>query len=237
MTAPAFPAPQRATGLDHMVSLATAWVAERLEAATAARPRASLVVSGGRTPEPLHAALSAQPLAWERVAVTLADERWVPPGHPDSNEAMVRRTLLQGPAAAATLTGLYDADHAAPEPALEAVHARLSALPRPWDVVLLGMGADGHTASLFPDGDRLDDALSGRSGLLCEAMHAPSVPQPRITLTLPALLDATAIALLVTGEQKLRVLEDALMPGPVEALPIRAVLHRARNPVAIFWAP
>lgn len=209
-------------------------VAGGLGEALAARGAASLVVSGGSTPRPFLERLARASLDWSRVAVTLADERWVDAGHADSNAALVRATLLVGPAAAARFVALHE-DAATPEEGLDAVARRIDAMPRPFDVVVLGMGGDGHTASLFPDAPELEHAMTDTTSPVA-AMHPPSVPQARITLTRAALLDSRARFLHVTGADKRDVLERALADEPRLA-PIARVLDGAPDGVTIYWAP
>lgn len=205
-------------------------------AAVAARGRAFLILSGGTTPADLYARLSAIDLPWDRVDLSLSDERWVDPTDPASNEAMVRRTLLQGRAAAARLTGLKSPG-ATPADGAAATQARLAALPWPADLLLLGMGEDAHTASLFPGGAGLEAALSPADGTRVAGVQPAGGGPARITLTRPALLEAREIALLFTGTAKRRVYERALEPGPIEEAPVRAVLHQFRVPVSVWWAP
>ncbi len=207
----------------------------QLKKALEARPFASLVLSGGSTPVPLFTLLSRADLDWQRVQITLADERWVDPGHDASNEHLVRRHLLQGPAAAAQFTGLKT-EHATPEEGQASCEQRLRALSRPFDAAVLGMGNDGHTASLFPDADHLATALDPPEGQACIAMRAPSASQARISLTLPALLECRWLALLCTGQDKHDTFSRALASGPIEAMPVRAIL-RAKRQVAFYWAP
>ena len=153
------PAEHTADGAETLARDLADITAARLRAAVSARGAASLVVSGGRTPAPMFRALRACELPWERVTVTLADERWVPADAADSNERMVRAELLQGAAAAARFVGLVNAAPT-PEAGRAATDAALRAIPRPFDVVMLGMGNDGHTASLFPDAPALAAALA-----------------------------------------------------------------------------
>ncbi|MCW2239796.1 6-phosphogluconolactonase [Azospirillum canadense] len=221
---------------DALVEALAASLAARLRGAIAARGSATLVVSGGRTPEALFRQMSDLPLDWAAVTVTLADERWVPPDDPDSNEALVRRSLLVGPAAAARFVGLYTGADT-PEAGEDACDARIRALSRPFDAVLLGMGDDGHTASFFPGAANLAAALSPVEGRTVQAIRAPGIPQPRMTLTLPTLLDTQRLLLLITGDSKRRTLELAEGEGPVEAMPVRSVLRQDRVPLEIFWAP
>lgn len=209
-------------------------VAGDLGAAIARRGVAAVAFSGGRTPARFFAALARRPLAWEKVVVTLVDERWVPPGHARSNEALLREGLLRGPAAAARFLGLVS-EAESPEAGLAAVTARLAALPRPLDAVVLGLGADGHTASFFPGGDSLAAALDPAGEAPVLPLRAPGAGEPRITLTLPLILEAARVYLHIEGPDKAAVLAAALRDGPVEALPVRAVL-RAR-PVEVYWCP
>ena len=215
-------------------------VAAKLEAGLAARGVAVLAVSGGRTPGRFFAALSAKPLDWGKVIVTLVDERWVPVDHARSNEALVRAGLLQGPAAAARLVGLVS-EAASPEEGLPEIAGRIGALPLPLDVVVLGMGTDGHTASFFPGGDRLGEALDPAGVAPVVPMRAPGAGEPRITLTLPLILAARAVYLHIEGADKAAVLaealNEALKNGTVEEMPVRAVLRARRSPPEIYWCP
>ena len=207
-------------------------VADALRAALAERGRALLVVSGGRSPALFFEHLSRQVLAWDKVQVSLADERWVPPDSPDSNEALVRRHLLQNQAAGACLVGLYhpaaDLDEAA-----RLAEQALGGLP-PIDVLVLGMGDDGHTASLFPDSPRLAEALSAGCRHAVLPMRAPSSPRQRLTQTLPRLASARLTLLAIEGGSKLSTLGRALQPGEVAQMPIRAFL---RAPLELHWNP
>lgn len=211
-------------------------VAEVLDYAVAARGRASLVVSGGRTPIALFETLSRRDVPWDRVTITLADERWVPPDSPDSNEHLVREHLLRGPAAAAGFVGLYQGDVTLDDGEPLSQKA-LKSVPRPFDAVILGMGGDGHTASLFPGSPQLDTALDTREPALCRAVRADAPPHERMTLTLRALLDSRWIGLHITGNDKWKVLEEAARPGPVREFPVRCVLHQRKVPVHVYWSP
>ena len=209
-------------------------IARLLREAISTRTHTTFVTSGGTTPRTMLERLARAPLAWNEVTVTLADERWVPTSDAASNEAMVRRAL-SGAAADARFVGLYTGDPT-PEDGEERCAARLASIARPFDVVLLGMGDDGHTASLFPRAPGLADALDPAGHALCRAIRPPRL-EPRMTLTLGALLDARAVFLLFKGMAKRAVFEAAIAEGPIEDMPIRAVLRQQRVPVEVYWTP
>jgi 6-phosphogluconolactonase len=211
------------------------WTAERLAAGIAARGAALLIVSGGRTPLRYLHALSDQPIDWSRVAVTLADERRVADDSPRSNAKLVREALLQGPAAAAPFVPLADA-RLGEDQELAAANARIVTLPLPADVVVLGMGDDGHTASWFPRADGLAEAMDLGARALVAPIRTSGAPEPRLTLTGRVLLRARAIALHIEGADKLATLDRALGAGPIEDMPIRAVLRSAAERLTIFAA-
>ena len=209
-------------------------VAEDLRAALGRKGRASLAVPGGTTPAPFLGDLAKRELDWERVRVTLTDERWVPPDHERSNARLLRTTLLTGRAAAAEFLPLY-LEASEPEQVLARVAEALEAV-WPLDVCVLGMGTDGHTASLFPGADRLDEGLDPEGAATVLAMRAPGAPEPRVTLAAPVLNGAARIYLLITGDDKRAVLDRALEDGPVREMPVRAVL-RGPGSVTVYCAP
>jgi len=211
-------------------------IATRITEAIARQGQASLVVSGGSTPRLLFQDLSHQKIDWDKVLITLADERWVDTADPASNERLVRSLLLQNAAAKARFVGLKNEALSAREGEKKCTKA-LAAIRRPFDLVLLGMGNDGHTASLFPGAMQLSAALAMHSGSDCMAIIPPQGPFERMTLTLPALLDSRKIILHITGEEKKAVLEKALADGPEEQMPIRCILRQQQTPVQIYWAP
>ncbi|PXX99944.1 6-phosphogluconolactonase [Halomonas sp. LBP4] len=206
-------------------------VAEALRQDLATQERALLVVSGGSTPVPFFEALAARELPWERVQVTLADERWVAEDAADSNARLVREHLLKGPAAAATFVPLTTADPT-PEQGAATVAERVEGLAWPASVVILGMGGDGHTASLFPDSQELALALATDAAAV--AVRTPSQPQPRITLSADRLHQARRHVLHISGGDKRAVLARALAGDDSRELPIRAFLS---CPLATYWAP
>lgn len=223
-----------------VASLAEA-LARQLDAGIRARGRASLVVSGGRTPVPLFHALRNHQLNWSAVTVTLADERWLAPDHPDANARLVATELLQDAAAAARFLPLTTG---APEPHGEEarVDTVLAELDWPVDAILLGMGEDGHTASLFADAPELAHALagrdaSGRGPSRCCAMTPQAAPHSRMTLTLPALLDCRLLVLHLQGSEKRVTLERAMGDGPVQDMPVRALLRQNQTKLHLYTSP
>jgi 6-phosphogluconolactonase len=210
-----------------MLSLADA-IAGELGGFLRREGRASLCVPGGTTPGPVFDTLAGVDLDWANVAVFLNDERWVPDESPRSNTRLLRERLLVGRAAKARLVPLF-ADAAQPEDRLEELSAGLAPY-LPISVLLLGMGADMHTASLFPGADRLAEALLDQAPILM-ALRADAAGEPRITLTAPVLKGAMTTHILITGPEKRTALERARGLTPAEA-PVRAVLANA----TVHWA-
>ena len=212
-------------------------VAKRLRMGLNQRGHALLAVSGGTTPKEFFEHLSKETLNWSQVKITLVDERWVPDTDKRSNAQLVKSTLLQNEAHEASFVPLYS-DTPTPEEGLAATTARIDGLALPFDAVVLGMGDDGHTASFFPGGDRLADALdlNGKTRVL--PMRAPDAGEPRITLSLATLLETESLFLLVTGNKKRDLLADARLGlGAARDYPVRAVLTQHRVPVAVYWCP
>lgn len=195
---------------------------------------ASLVVSGGSTPADCLRLLSGARLDWARVTVLATDERWVPPDHEDSNEGMVGRELMRGAAGDARWLPFWRPGMD-PETAAAAIGDDLHAAPRPFGAVLLGMGEDGHFASLFPDYDGLAAALDPESGRDCVPVRTAGSPHPRLSLSLSALLDTSELLLLIFGAAKRRVFDSALN-GDMR-FPVAALLAQNRTAVTTLWAP
>lgn len=210
-------------------------VAARLRAAVGERGRASLAVSGGTTPRAFLQQLGQQSLEWQKVAVTLVDERWVPADSERSNARLVGHNLLRGAAAAAQFVPLH-ADAAQPEDVLARIEARIAGLPLPLDVVVLGMGSDGHTASLFPGADRLAEALDPAGSARVLPLRAAAAGEPRVSLTLPVLVAARHACLLFEGRAKKDVF-DAIVAGQGAAArsPLRAVIEQMQTPLEVYW--
>lgn len=226
---------ERFASLSVAVDALAEQVATQLQAGLSERRAASLLVPGGRTPLPLFQRLSEARLDWARVTVSLTDERWVPEADPASNAALVRQGLLRAVAAQATLVPLYQPD-GSPHAAAPVIWKRLQALPRPFDAVVLGMGEDGHFASLFPGNPALAQALDVRTAPGCVAMQAPAAPMERLSLNLAALLQTRRLFLLVTGVAKQQLLLEASRQDGVH-LPVSALLAQRQRVPEVYWAP
>jgi len=209
-------------------------VAKFLEGRLLDAERVSIAVSGGSTPVPFFQALSLKPLDWGRVDVVLADERWVDETDLASNTRLVKENLLRNNAAAARYFSLKQNGNT-PEEGLDAVKAELEALTLPLDVLILGMGNDGHTASLFPDAPELVHAMDVQCRHLVAAMTPPSQEQQRITLTYALMNNARFTALHLRGGDKLETLKLAMsQPEDMLAMPVRGFLKPG---LQVFWSP
>jgi 6-phosphogluconolactonase len=209
--------------------------ADALRKDLGASGRARLLLSGGSTPAPVYRTLARHGLDWSRVAVALVDERWLPPGDADSNAQLVRDTLLDGPPAAARFEPILMPDRNLDE----AVRAA-NRLAGPASAALLGMGPDGHTASLFPGAPALAQALASADDYV--SIDAAGCPGAgawplRISLTPTGLARANARLLLVRGSQKRALLERALAGNDVLELPVRALFALPGPPLQIHWCP
>jgi 6-phosphogluconolactonase len=172
------------------------------------------------------------------VSVTLSDERWVPPTDDASNEKLIRTRLLRGKASAARFVPMKT-EQANPREAEAAVSAAIAAMPRPFDITLLGMGDDGHTASMFPGADGLEQVLDTSSTVLVRAVHQPDSAKTsdRMSLTLRAILDSRLVIILIRGNAKLATYRLAIAGEDVHTMPVRAVLQQSISPVQVWWAP
>ena len=211
-------------------------VAGTLADAIAARGEALIAVSGGSTPKAFFKALSVKPIDWQKVTITLVDERFVPETSDRSNHALVLNGLLQNDAAKAKFIPLYHAVADVEDAAFLAT-SDAKRLPRPFDVVILGMGGDGHTASFFPGGNHLEMALNPRTPRSVITMEAQDAGEPRLTFTFSALQDARLLALHIEGQAKKPVIDRALAEGKDGTLPIGRVIANATSDTEIYWAP
>lgn len=206
-------------------------MAANLKDAIAKKGHASLAVSGGRTPKLVFAKLRELDVDWSKVTVTLIDERWVPNDHVDSNEALARNFLLQGAAEKATFVPMYGGE-ATPMDGHEACEKRLQEVPLPFDASYLGMGPDGHFASLFPG----DPAVHVTEGL-CIGVPETESRVARMSLTAPAVLNSDNIYLLLNGEEKKAKYDEAKMPGSAEDVPLRLLLLQNDVTIHVLMAP
>lgn len=208
-------------------------MADALRAGLRAKGYASLAGAGGTTPAPVYERLSKVELAWDQVTAALVDERFVPNTAPDSNEKLMREHLLKDRAAVAKFLPMYS-DGSPSEAASVASKSHGKILPL--DAVLLGMGEDGHFASLFPGNPALDEGLdlTSRKVVLAAPAGEPAPPQTRLTFTLAALVQSRSLILLVTGAAKKAVVEAAL--ADPARYPIGAVLAQSKAPVRVLWA-
>lgn len=248
--------PQRAAAvLEHrytsdreMLSRLALAIGDTLEAALHDRGTACMAVSGGRSPITLFEVLRERALNWSKVVITLVDERCVPPEHTDSNARLVRQHLLRGRAVASHFVPLIETMNAEesvdPDALARKANVRLADLPR-LDVAVLGMGDDGHTASWFPDGQGLADAVampadatklaSRRPALDCKAVVPATAPHARLTLTLPAVLASRQLALQFAGAEKQVVYQQALRNASLD-YPVSLLLHQKSAPVDVWIA-
>lgn len=210
-------------------------VAALLDKALQRRGAARLVVSGGKTPSGFFEQLSHIPINWGKVTVMLADDRWLPPEHVDSNQTLVRAHLLQNAAAAAQFEP-FDTAATTADAGQPACNARLATLPM-FDVVILGMGDDAHTASLFPGSAALAEGLSMSSNKQCVALTPLHAPYDRISMTLPRLLNTQSVFIHICGDTKKQLLQQALVCVQPLEMPIAAVLQQKQTSIGVYWAP
>jgi 6-phosphogluconolactonase len=196
------------------------------------RGLALLAVSGGSTPKAMFQQLSEIELPWERITITLVDERWVEPDSEDSNERLLQENLLQNRAASATLVGLKTPGVMASE-GLPLARQLVDALPLPFSCTVLGMGGDGHTASWFPLADNLQTLLDPQNTQRLDISDPVTAPHQRITFTLSAILNSRELLVHITGEDKRQVLQQAGRRG----YPIAAITSQTDTPATIWWAP
>ncbi len=198
--------------------------------------KASLIVPGGTTPAPVFKQLSKQNIDWENIHIALSDERWLDASHPQSNEKLIKKTLLINYAEKASFTGMKNAHNSTLAGEFEC-NETYQNIPTPIDAVMLGMGPDGHFASLFPRSEQINEALNPENKKLCMAINAEGCAvageyTKRMSMTLAALLNSKTIILLLTGEEKLQVLRQSSNLHPVTTL-----IKQSNTDVELYWAP
>ena len=208
-----------------------------IESAIDARGACVVALPGGKTPLPIYEKLAATKLDWKRVTIIPTDERIVPLGDPLSNITAIGKTFLSKGARVIPIVSEAAKDYKA---AGKAADARLGDLHWPLDLCLLGVGSDGHTASIFPGPD-YEEAVAGPRerralGVMPDPLPAEA-PVPRVTLSRAAIVSARALMLAVTGDEKRKVIEAAIAQGPSSRYPIGRVLADAELPVDIHWSP
>ena len=208
------------------------YLTDELQRVLVHNQRASLALSGGRTPIPLLQALAQEPLPWHNIEIILTDERWVNEDHSDSNAALVKHYLLQGPASSACFIPLKNQATSA-NIGQQACHHALQQMKRPLDLLLLGMGNDGHTASLFPCCPELAAAMDPTNPQLCLATRPTTAIHNRINLTYTMLTQARQRILHICGDDKLATLAQAMTIRNAKKMPIFAFLQR---PLSIYWS-
>lgn len=208
-------------------------IANKLQQGIDENGSATLLVSGGNTPRPMFAQLSEKNIQWEKVNIALVDDRWVELSDSASNEQMVNEALIINKATSANFVGMKTDEQDAFK-AVEQVEANLAHLNQPFDVVILGMGEDGHTASIFPCCAQLDEALSTEETLM--ATQPTTAPHQRMTFTKSALLKSKQLYLHLVGESKETVLNQVAAGSDEREAPIRAFLNQSNVPMSVMFA-
>jgi len=220
---------------DALIEVLSQSIINQLQEAIDRRGKASLLVSGGNTPKPLFKKLNEASLDWEKVTVGLCDERWIPSSDTNSNENLVKTYLLQGQASKAKFVGMYN-ESLDVQMAEQWCTQRMKETLFPFDVVVLGMGNDGHTASLFPDNGKLEQAFDLDNEALCIAIEPVAAPYRRMSLTRSAILRAKHIYLHFEGKEKMAVYGDAITGEDMYKMPVRSVLNQDIKDVEVYYA-
>lgn len=205
-----------------------------LQKAIDEKGKASLVVSGGSTPKPLFDKLRKAVFAWDKVSVGLCDERWIGASKEESNEHFVKKYLLQEEAAKANFIGMYCEDTDI-YTAQKMCSKKMKEMLFPFDVLILGMGADAHTASLFPENIKLEEAFDLKNENFCITIEPTTAPFLRMSLTLRAILSAKHIYIHFEGKEKIAVYEEAIAGEDRYEMPIRAVLNQDIKEIEVFY--
>jgi 6-phosphogluconolactonase len=217
-------------------------ITDHINDAVSKRGRAVVAFSGGSTPKPMFQALCRCEIDWSAVIITLVDERWVPETHALSNAAFLHQYLLSA-IPTAKFIPLYAAAETVKDSLPKVLENYCSetssplALPAKFDVVVLGMGGDGHTASFFPDAENIQELVDPHVTQPLLSCESESTQVPRVTWSLPMLLDANFLALHFTGATKRAVFEQAVNGVPATKLPIASVIHAPRgSKLPVYYA-
>lgn len=224
---------------DEMTAALTELLQTALSEGIATDGKAVLLVSGGSSPAPAYRHLSGVELGWDKITVAMVDERWVDAEHEKSNEAFIKSTLLQDKASGARFVTMKNRAASAEE-GVQVCESDYAALKRPFDVTILGMGPDGHTASLFPNADGLEHALTTTDTVCAINAHQSEVTgeiTERMSLSLAGIAHSKTVVLLISGEEKKAVYEAAKRPGSEYSVPLRAVLTHPDINLTVFWCP
>lgn len=224
------------SSIDKLNEALTTAIIEQLEEAISLRGSASLAVSGGKTPIRLFVTLNQKLIDWSKITITLVDDRWVDENHEASNARLVKTHLLQGCAKKAHFVSIKNDANTPFDGEKNAEKLLRERVPLPIDVLILGMGDDGHTASLFPHTENLASGLDMHSGRLLIGVTPPNTPYDRISMTLPLILSCRHIYLHIVGENKKQVLKKALQNNDNDSMPIRAILQQNQKLIEIYWA-
>lgn len=213
---------------------------QQLQLALDKNNEASFIIPGGTTPGPAFAQLAKSTLNWDNITIAQSDERWLPPEHPQSNQGLTARTLLIDNARKANYVAMKNSHENAidGEPQCNSDYLKLAS---PFSVTMLGMGLDGHVASLFPNSKPISQGIDLNNPNPCIAIDGSGCPvagdyPERMSLTLSAILNSDLIILLLTGDEKLKVIDLAAKENQPEKHPVSALLNQSNTPVEIFWA-
>lgn len=217
-------------------------IVEQISKSIAAKGLAVIALSGGSTPKPLFKALANRALDWSKVVVTLVDERWVDQSHDLSNEAFLKQWFISPLTTQPKFVSLYQAAELSENTKAQVLANYCAATnsktnqPCAFDVVVLGMGGDGHTASFFPDAENIDQLVDPNSSAYLLCCESPSTQVPRITWSLPMLLNTSLLALHITGKSKKAVFEQAQQMGSKTELPIRSAIYQNITPLQVYYS-
>lgn len=205
-----------------------------LQKAIDEKGKASLIVSGGSTPKPLFEKLRKAALDWDKVWIGLCDERWIDVSKEESNEHFVKKYLLQEEAAKAHFIGMYCEERDI-YTAQKECSRKMKEFLYPFDVLILGMGTDAHTASLFPENIKLEEAFDLKNPDFCISIEPKTAPYTRMSLTLHAILSAKHIYIHFEGKEKIAVYEEAIGGEDIYTMPIRSVLNQDIKEIEVFY--